>query len=78
MFFNECLETAEIFRKAFLSYFYIKAKLSQKKSFLELLACQKLLVKFVISKTERILMVANNLQPVTKILKHFYKLPLLY
>ena len=50
----------------------------RKKSFLELLVSQKLLLKFVSSKTTRTLIVANNLQAVTKILEQLYKSPLLY
>ena len=38
-------------------------------SFLELFVSQKLLVKFVSSKITRILIAANNLQPLTEILK---------
>ena len=56
----------------------LKAKLSQTKSFLKLLVSQKLLVKFVSSKTTRILIVPNNLQSVIKILKQPYKSSLLY
>ena len=63
---KELLKFAE---KNFLSYFFIKVKLSQKKSFLELLVFPKLFVKFVSTETTGILIVANNLQPVTKILK---------
>ena len=56
----------------------LKPNCVKKKSFLELLVSQKLLVEFFSIKTAIILIVANNLQPVTKILKQLYKSLQLY